>query len=251
MKTIEKGSVVAMLAAGAMMLVSCEPSETTASPLVNVSTESDGTTIVTSEKSSALSTVATASLADWLQFMYEEEKVARDIYLALNELYPQNTFRNIARAENTHMEAVQNLMTLTGVENTGSSSAGIFNNAELQALYTELYEKGKASLVDALKVGALVEEADILDLADVYELDPKEEYITLAEALMLGSRNHLRAFVKSLVKNGVTYEPVFLEADAYTEIISTEMEKKNNFFGNCDQQVGNKYSKGKGYRGGR
>jgi hypothetical protein len=47
----------------------------------------------------------------------------------------------------------------------------VFNNAELQTLYNTLLEAGKPSLIDALKVGALVEETDILDLAKVYELN--------------------------------------------------------------------------------
>ncbi len=57
-------------------------------------------------------------------------------------------------------------------------------------------------------VVALIEEVDIIDLADVYELSPGEDIIAVAEALMLESRNHLRAFNRTLGFQDVVYEPV-------------------------------------------
>lgn len=42
--------------------------------------------------------------------IYEEEKLARDVYRTLGDVYPEeNTFANIQLSEQTHMDAVENL----------------------------------------------------------------------------------------------------------------------------------------------
>ena len=45
-------------------------------------------------------------------------------------------------------------------------TAGVFVNTELQALYTQLVAQGRLSELDAVKVGAAIEEIDILDLQE-------------------------------------------------------------------------------------
>ena len=45
------------------------------------------------------------------------------------------------------------------------------------------------------------------------------------ENLLKGSRNHLRAFVRTLERQGISYEPVYLEQEVYDVIIGTSTEK--------------------------
>ncbi len=203
-----------------------------AAPVILV--EEDGTTTIDAE---ALKinyfdqspTELTDPLADWLKFMIEEEKLARDLYLAFYESFKIPVFKNIPRAEANHMNAVLTLMNEYGVDDPSSSDNGVFTNAGLQQLYDDLLATGKVSLNEALKVGALVEETDIIDLAGVYELDPGEDFKALAEALMLGSRNHLRAFNRILELRGVDYVPVELDQEEFDQIISTGWERGTGF----------------------
>jgi hypothetical protein len=44
---------------------------------------------------------------------------------------------------------------------------------------------------------------------------------------MEGSKNHLRAFVKELSKQGVTYEPFYLGQEEFNNIISQVKNKQN------------------------
>jgi hypothetical protein len=45
-----------------------------------------------------------------LLFMYQEEKLARDVYITLGKLYPAaTTFSNIQLSEQTHVDTVENL----------------------------------------------------------------------------------------------------------------------------------------------
>ena len=48
--------------------------------------------------------------AEGLSFMREEEKLARDVYLMLYEQWGIRIFQNIAKAEETHMSAVADLL---------------------------------------------------------------------------------------------------------------------------------------------
>jgi hypothetical protein len=188
-------------------------------------------------------------LAGWLQFMREEEKLARDVYLKFYDTYKVPVFKNISKAEQNHMNVVLSFLDEYGLEDPASAEEGVFNNEELQELYNKLIGDGSAGLVEALKVGALIEEVDIIDLAEVYEMEPGEDLVALAEALMLGSRNHLRAFTRVLGFQDVDYEPVLLSAEDYQEIIDTGWERGTGLCRNIDTRNGNQffYAKGKGF----
>ncbi len=165
--------------------------------------------------------------SEGLIYMREEEKLARDVYLYLYDLWGLRVFSNIASSEQTHTDAIKYLLVKYNIDDPVEvDSLGLFKNETLQNLYNTLTAQGKDSLVAALKVGALIEEVDIQDLHE--ELD---EYVDnqdiqyVYENLMRGSRNHLRAFVSNLAAQGVTYEPQILSQEEYDEIINSPMER--------------------------
>ena len=116
---------------------------------------------------SALTTLPAGELTalevDGLAFMREEEKLARDVYLTLYEKWNMPVFQNIAGSESTHMDAVLTLLERYSLDDPSAEKAvGEFTNPDLQALYDQLVNLGSQSLADALKVGAAIEEIDIL-----------------------------------------------------------------------------------------
>ncbi len=154
-----------------------------------------------------------------LQFMREEEKLARDVYLYLHEKYGTNIFNNIASSEQTHMDAVLTIMEKYGVEDPASNELGVFSNATLQQLYNDLTTQGDISLIDALTVGATIEDVDIRDLGDAIDATSKTDLIDMYEMLECGSRNHMRGFTNQLDMQGETYAPQFIIQEQYDEII--------------------------------
>ena len=105
-----------------------------------------------------------------LKFMREEEKVARDLYLAFYETWKLRIFSNIAASEQRHMDAILALLDKYGIADPASDlKPGEFADSDLQDLYDNLLAKGTASQTDALSVGALVEEVDIDDLGTGHE----------------------------------------------------------------------------------
>ncbi len=163
---------------------------------------------------------------DGILYMREEEKLARDVYQTLYEKWKLQIFSNIARSEQTHMSAVKLLIDKYGLEDPAEGKAvGEFTDQKLQDLYNKLVEDGSKSIENALKVGAAIEEIDIIDLEKHISETNKEDIKIVYENLIKGSRNHLRAFTSTLTKYGVIYEPQYLSKDEYEQIINSPMEK--------------------------
>lgn len=143
-----------------------------------------------------------------LEFMREEEKMARDVYLKFNRDYGQNVFANIASSEQSHMDAVLNLMYIYNVEDSSTGVEGTFNNADLQALYDALIDMGSTSLTGAYLAAALIEETDIHDLIRFEENETlPSDIIAVYDNLLCGSRNHLRSYVSNYEQlTGNTYQ---------------------------------------------
>jgi hypothetical protein len=159
---------------------------------------------------------------DGLLYMREEEKLARDVYIYMYSLYSQPIFNNISKSEQRHTDAIKALLDRYEIEDPVKEDIqGSFTNAKLQKLYDQLIEKGKNSRIEGLKVGALIEETDIIDIKNELEKNVDNQDIsTVYTNLLRGSGNHLRAFVRMLKASGIEYSPVLLEQDSFDEIIN-------------------------------
>jgi hypothetical protein len=163
----------------------------------------------------------TEAEADGVLFMREEEKLARDVYAAFYEQWGLAIFSNIARSEQTHMDAIKVLLDRYDLADpVAGREAGEFDNQQLGALYDQLVLQGEQSLVEALRVGAMVEEIDILDLEERLAGTDHPALEQLYGNLLRGSENHLRAFASLLDRQGTPYEPSYLGADAYAQILA-------------------------------
>ena len=148
-----------------------------------------------------------------LLFMREEEKLARDVYNALYAIWGQPTFTNIASSEQMHMDEIKLLLDRYNLADP-ALEPGSFTDPNLQALYDQLVAQGSVSLADALKVGAAIEEIDILDLQERIAQTDNADLQQVFNNLMLGSYNHLNAFVGVLsMQTGETYAPQYLSAE--------------------------------------
>ena len=156
-----------------------------------------------------------------VMYLLEEEKLARDVYSALFDEWGMQVFDHIKASEQRHLDlmiglAKKDKLTLP----TTLDKVGVFENASLQKAYKEFVTKGKKSKLEALKVGAKIEEMDITDLKSAIKSSSEEDK-AVYEKLLKASYNHLRAFSKNISKQGQTYEPVVLTTEAYGEIINS------------------------------
>jgi hypothetical protein len=175
---------------------------------------------------SIVSQTLTDSDKEALLFMLEEEKLARDTYIYLNDLWSVNQFANIKNSEQTHMDAVENLL----IQNNIAYSilpVGEFADQNLQNFYNQFVADGAISLSIALQIGATIEDLDIVDLEDYMDATTNAGLISVFEGLQCGSRNHLRSFISAIENNGDIYSPQFLSEDAYNAILNASHERCN------------------------
>jgi hypothetical protein len=162
-----------------------------------------------------------------LRFMREEEKLARDVYTHLGSIYDLPIFENISASEQKHINFVLDVMEQYGLEDTGTDEPGVFTIPALQELYNTLIEAGEPSLLDALTVGATIEDVDIKDLLDALDQTNNSDLTELFELLKCGSGNHMRAFTSQIKNQGGEYVPQYISQELYEEILNAGHESCN------------------------
>jgi hypothetical protein len=157
-----------------------------------------------------------------LQFMREEEKLARDVYLTLYDKWSLVPFKNISKSEQAHMDAIFSLLNRYALKDPAEGKdIGEFTNTDLQKLYDDLIARGSVSAVEALNVGALIEEMDIMDIQRLLDEDFESEAIEFVMTnLLRGSVFHLKAFVWNLKKYSIVYQPKLLNINTFNEILN-------------------------------
>jgi len=160
-----------------------------------------------------------------LVFMREEEKLARDVYLTLASLYPNTSvFLNIGEgSEQTHTDTMRDKLAQFNVSdpnpNTNNlpSSIGVFTGADygwyFNEKYTQLVANAQNSELDALYVGAFIEELDMHDIVYCPQVildtnngindcgliyTDETPLINSYNSLVDGSKSHLRAYVGNI-----------------------------------------------------
>lgn len=169
--------------------------------LCDVNTTSVETQIT--ELTASLNALLSSQLQADLLFMWEEERLARDVYNVMYAKYGSKIFTNIAtNGEQTHINSVKSMIDKYAVSTAGYTEpavAGVFVNQDLQALYNTLVAQGNVSVTEAYKVGQLIEITDIEDLDKrLLPTDLPADIRTVYENLRKGSESHLAAFNKQL-----------------------------------------------------
>lgn len=159
-----------------------------------------------------------------LEFMSEDEKLARDVYITLGTKYPSSrVFGNIDDSEERHKCAVKDMLEKYGIPNPSTNdNVGVFTGADYGWYFTERYNalvgRGSVSELEALYVGAFIEELDMLDInlcpKVIVETDngiddasgcgriytDNQDIQRMYGYLLGGSENHLRAYVRNIEK---------------------------------------------------
>ena len=135
----------------------------------------------------------TTEEAEGLLFMREEEKLARDVYNVLYNRWGLQIFANIAESEQRHTDAVLYLLGKYDLDDP-AMAPGEFWDKCLQDLYDSLILKGLTSITDAIEVGVIIEETDIIDIKHLLDQTNKDDIIQVYNNLLDGSYSHLDAF---------------------------------------------------------
>jgi len=154
------------------------------------------------EETDDIAVVLTEEQKDELFFIYQEEKVARDVYITLGNIYTdENTFASIQLSEQRHIDSARELCEKydVSIDGVDEDSVGNFVLPVLQELYDTCVAEGEKSLLDALKVGELIEITDIDDLEHA-SVGMPTDVVNVFENLKEGSLSHLDAFTAAIAR---------------------------------------------------
>jgi hypothetical protein len=157
----------------------------------------------TNSGSSSISGEVKSSLA----YMYEEERLAKEVYQAIyRKQKVQQLYKISSNSEGKHIDAVKRLAQRYGVQ-LSPQQVGHYQDTHIQSLFNQLYSKGIRSQKDALEVGCIVEVTDIEDL-NKYISDAQQanaqDVLQVYNFLQRGSYNHYWAFDRGLKQLGVS-----------------------------------------------
>ena len=225
---MKKIVLIPLVLCSLLVISSCSTNEVTNSSQIQEQNIEGVTTISPNDIEQQLNSIDKATISqteiDSIIWMREEEKLAKDVYTTLGQVWGINIFTNISSAEQTHTDSVKTLIDRYGLEDPiTDETIGIFKNETFSKLYQDLVKQGSSSLVESLKVGALIEELDIKDLQE--RVTTTADIDLVFQNLERGSRNHLRAFTRQLSQQGETYVPIYISQSEYDEIISGEIER--------------------------
>lgn len=152
--------------------------------------------------------------------MREEEKLAHDVYSTFYESYGMPVFNNISKSESVHTSAILHMINGFGLDDPYVEGTGNYSNEAFADLYVQLSEQGSAGLVEALKVGAFIEEYDIADLQELIDETENETIKRVYGNLLRGSTFHLKAFTGILTHMGKSYTPSIISQEEYEAIVN-------------------------------
>lgn len=139
---------------------------------------------------------------EMLLFMYERQKLSRDVYDTLSNIYKnESTFALMKFAEQRHLNCTRELCEIYGVETSSfnEENVGEFHSTVLQTLYNECILKGQESLLDALEVGEYLESADIVGLEQA-SVGMPNDVVQVYHKLQQRNISHLGAFQTAILK---------------------------------------------------
>ncbi len=154
-----------------------------------------------------------------MRFIWEEEKVARDLYVSLYEETNLSIFTDLARSEQNHMDQAKALLDKYGLETPVGDEPGLFYNQTLKGLYDDLLAQGMQSPQEALAAAVAFEEISIRDLEMEISATDSEDIRIVYEGLLAGSRKHLRSYVRDLQDMGIQYSPQYLGQEEFEETV--------------------------------
>lgn len=133
---------------------------------------------------------------EMLFFIYQEEKMVRDVYMTLGRIYQNETaFKTMQRVEEKYLECAKRLCDIYGIDRSSVNEGliGAFESPLLKILYDAYMEKGTSSLGDALEIANYIE-ATHKDMIEHASVGMPSDVVSVYEKLKRGNMNQLESF---------------------------------------------------------
>jgi hypothetical protein len=151
-------------------------------------------------------------------YLVEQEKLAHDFYRSLDTMWVTDIFNRVANEEVEHvgkLSAVAAELMISVPNHFNEYPMGQFIDSKLRHLYTELMIAANFSLEDAYRTCANLEERKMVDLKMALK-EPNFELENLTyKALLIGSEDNFKAFIRALNEMNSGYTPILLSPSEF------------------------------------
>jgi hypothetical protein len=180
-----------------------------------------------------------------IMYLVEQEKLAHDFYRSLDTIWVTDIFNRVANEEFEHvgkLSAVAAELMISVPNHFNEYPTGQFTDSKLRHLYAELMIAANFSLEDAYRTCANLEERKMYDLKMALK-EPNFELENLTyKALLIGSEDNFKVFIRALSEMESSYAPVILtpsEFEALTKnILANDAWRSFNSSANPQNRIG-------------
>lgn len=151
--------------------------------------------------------------------LYQEEKLAYDLYGEFYERWSLGVFNKVQQREAKHVWCVEKIMDNYGYDYEINDKSGLYPDREIQKIYDDLSVKGCISDLAALEAAAYIKEKHICQLRERIRYQEDEYVVKVIFLMESAAQSHLRAFVNSIRLSGSDYSPVFLTDDEFSNVM--------------------------------
>lgn len=172
---------------------------------------------------------STAALtADQIEFLYavrEDEKIGKDFYAAMVAKFPrERLILRFAQSEVNHIAAIETLLNYYEIQYPALTNPGIFADATRQSKYDAMIADAVDSM-SVFRIAANLEEENYIAYSQVAADSSNINLYLIVKHMVKCSANHLRALVHHITVKGGTYTPLYLSAEAYSQLIHNPFDK--------------------------
>lgn len=160
-----------------------------------------------------------------LKYLYEEERLAHDVYSQLAKKWHSRVFSEIAQSEQQHFTYLLDQLEIHNIP-IPKNEVGFYNSVKLNNIYDDFLRIGSVSYDQALQVAAQFEEYDIVDLEEALERTDEKDLQMVYQYLISGAKIHLRKLYRNMKKRKINYEPILLRKIEFEEIVKNKNKKE-------------------------
>lgn len=160
--------------------------------------------------------------------IFEQEKLARDVYSQIGEKFGIKILKNAAIGKQKQMSLILDFMTLNQVAVAFDDAQGVFKSPELRENYSAFLTEGLGSLNNAFRVGAKMEDYNIYHIDKILATQTTGKLVLLLSKLSCSAGNELKTQVNMLVGNGEMFMPDYISVKLYRSIMHDNHEYCGN-----------------------
>jgi hypothetical protein len=159
--------------------------------------------------------------ASQVRYLHDQEKLAMDLNWDFQWMWEESIFQSLGAMERRHMDELLTWMSAHGLTPLVTSrSEGAYGDDDHLAAWEELLSRGSASLVEAYRANAYMEEWDITEIRALMESTNEQTLVIILERLLAGAEKHLRMLVSRIQGLGQVYQAQMLRQSDVNQICS-------------------------------